>query len=147
LPSIPKRRCFAICPARAQMAPQLCAAFGTARTVYPAPAALQKLGGVAPVRENSGDRLRNHWRWLAPAFLRQTFVEWAGQTVMDSAWAKKHYHQMEAKGKSRHVILRALDFKWIRVLWKCWQDATPYDEARYLKQLAHRKSPYATAQS
>jgi transposase len=130
-----------------QMAPRLCAAFGTVRTVYPEPAALQKLCGVAPVREKSGERLWTHWRWLAPAFLRQTFVEWAGQTVIYSAWAKAYYERMAAKGKSRHVILRALAFKWIRVLWKCWQDSTPYDEARYLKQLAHRKSPYATAES
>jgi hypothetical protein len=54
---------------------------------------------------------------------------------------------MEAKGKTRQVILRALAFKWIRVLWKCWKDSRPYDEARYLKQLAHRKSPYATPAS
>jgi len=52
---------------------------------------------------------------------------------------------MKAKGKGRHVILRALAFKWIRVLWKCWQTRTPYDEAAYLRQLAHRKSPYAVA--
>jgi Transposase/Transposase IS116/IS110/IS902 family len=131
--------------AGAQMAPRLCAAFGTARNVYPEPAALQKLCGVAPVREKSGDRLWTHWRWLAPTFLRQTFVEWSGQTVLYSAWAKRYYEQMTAKGKSRHVILRALAFKWIRILWKCWKERQPYDEARYLKQLAHRKSKYATA--
>jgi len=128
-----------------QMAPRLCAAFGTVRSLYPEPAALQKLSGVAPVREKSGQRLWTHWRWLAPRFLRQTFVEWAGQSVMYSAWAKTYYERMQAQGKSRQVILRALAFKWIRVLWKCWQERTPYDEARYLQQLARRKSLYATA--
>jgi len=64
---------------------------------------------------------------------------------MYSAWAKTYYQRMEAQGKARQVILRALAFKWIRVLWKCWHARTPYDEARYLKQLAHRKSPYAVA--
>jgi len=53
------------------MAPRLCAAFGTVRALYPEPAALQKLSGLAPVREKSGDRLWTHWRWLAPTFLRQ----------------------------------------------------------------------------
>jgi transposase len=128
-----------------QLAPRLCAAFGTVRTLYPEPSALQKFSGVAPVREKSGERLWTHWRWLAPAFLRQTFVEWAGQSVMYSAWAKTYYQRKAAQGKSRQVILRALAFKWIRVLWKCWQERNPYDEARYLKQLAHRKSPYAPA--
>jgi len=133
--------------AGAQMAPRLCAAFGTLRDLYPEPAALQKYAGVAPVREKSGQQLWTHWRWLAPGFLRQTFVEWAGQTVVYSAWAGEYYRRMEAKGKARQVILRALAFKWIRVLWKCWQERTPYNEARYLKQLAHRKSPYATVAS
>ena len=126
------------------LAPRLCVAFGTVRGLYPHPAALQKLSGVAPVREKSGQQLWTHWRWRAPVFMRQTFVEWAGQTVIYSTWAKTYYEAMKAKGKPRHVILRALAFKWIRVLWKCWQDRTPYDEVRYLKQLLHRKSPYAT---
>lgn len=128
-----------------QLAPRLCVVFGTVRTLYPEPAAVQKLSGVAPVREKSGQQLWTHWRWLAPVFTRQTFVEWAGQTVVYSAWARRYYQAMKAKGKPRHVILRALAFKWIRILWKCWQDRTPYDEARYLKQLLHRKSPYALA--
>lgn len=130
-----------------QLAPRLCAAFGTLRSAYPEAAALQKYAGVAPVREKSGQQLWTHWRWLAPKFLRQTFVEWAGQTVKYSAWAREYYRRMEAKGKTRQVILRALAFKWIRVLWKCWKERTPYNETRYLKQLAHRKSPYATAAS
>ncbi|MBI3191106.1 MAG: IS110 family transposase, partial [Pedosphaera parvula] len=98
---------------------------------------------VAPVREKSGQSLWTHWRWLAPVFLRQTLVEWAGQTVCYSAWAKVYYQRMKAKGKGHHAILRALAFKWIRILWKCWQTRTPYDEVRYLKQLVHRKSPNA----
>ena len=80
-------------------------------------------------------------KWLGENY--QTLVEWAGQTVCSSAWAKGYYQRMKAKGKGHHAILRALAFKWIRVLWKCWQTRTPYDETRYLKQLVHRKSPNA----
>ena len=123
------------------LAPRLCVAFGTLRTLYPDPASLQKQAGVAPVREKSGQQLWTHWRWGAPVFLRQSLVEWAGQTVVHSAWARVYYQRMVAKGKAHHTILRALAFKWIRVLWKCWQTGIPYDEARYLKQLVHRKSP------
>ena len=125
------------------LAPRLCVAFGTIRSLYPDPASLQKHAGVAPVREKSGQSLWTHWRWLAPVFLRQSLVEWAGQTVRYSAWPKVYYARMKARGKGHHAILRALAFKWIRVLWKCWQTRTPYDEARYLKQLRHRKSPNA----
>lgn len=131
--------------AGAQLAPRLCAAFGTIRSLYPDPSALQKFSGVAPVREKSGNQVWIHWRWAAPTFLRQTLVEWAGQTVMYSAWAKKYYERMKAKGKTHQVILRAVAFKWIRVLWKCWTTQTPYDESLYLKQLLKRKSPNATS--
>jgi transposase len=127
------------------LAPRRCVAFGTLRTLDPDPASFQKHAGVAPVREKSGASCWTHWRWQAPVFLRQSLIEWAGLTVMYSAWAKVYYERMQAKGKRRHVILRALAFKWVRVLWKCWQTHTPYDEAAYLRQLAHRKSPYALA--
>ena len=126
-----------------QLAPRLCAAFGTVRSLYPDPASLQKYAGVAPVREKSGKQCWTHWRWQAPTFLRQSFVEWAGQTVRYSAWAGKYYEHMRKKGKGHAVILRALAFKWIRILWRCWQDRVAYDETRYLQQLQHRKSPYA----
>jgi transposase len=128
-----------------QMAPRLCVAFGTIRTVYPDPSSLQKYAGVAPVREKSGNQLWTHWRWRAPAFLRQTFVEWAGLTVRYSAWAGCYYDHMRKKGKHHAAIIRSLAFKWIRILWKCWKDGIPYDETRYLKQLIHRKSPHAVA--
>lgn len=128
-----------------QLAPRLCVIFGTIQSLYPDPTCLQKYVGVAPVREKSGNQVWTHWRWQAPTFLRQTFVEWAGQTVRYSAWAKVYYDRMIKKGKKHAAILRALAFKWIRILWKCWHDNTPYDEARYLAQLTHRKSPNAVA--
>lgn len=114
------------------LAPRLLVAFGTDRSRYPEAAALQKYAGIAPVREKSGDRIWIHWRWRAPRFLRQTFHEWAGQTVVWCPWAKAYYQQQLRRGKAHHAILRALAFKWIRVLWKCWVTRTPYDESRYL---------------
>jgi transposase len=129
--------------AGAVLAPRLLIAFGAERDRYPNPSSLQKYSGLAPVREKSGGSLWTHWRWHAPTFLRQSFVEWAGQTVVYCPWAKAYYQLMKAKGKGHWAILRALAFKWVRILWKCWQDRTPYDEARYLQQLRRRRSPLA----
>lgn len=126
-----------------QLGPRLCVAFGTDRAAYPDPASLQKFAGIAPVREKSGGQLWTHWRWNAPAFLRQSLVEWAGQTVRYCDWAGIYYQRMTKKGKKHASIIRSLAFKWIRILWKCWQERTAYDNARYLKQLVHRKSPNA----
>jgi transposase len=123
------------------LAPRLAVAFGSERTRYADAASFQKYAGLAPVREKSGGQLWTHWRWQAPVFVRQSLVEWAGQTVIWCAWAKRYYERMKAKGKKHHVILRALAFKWVRILWKCWITNTPYDDARYLKALKLRKSP------
>jgi transposase len=131
--------------AGAALRPRLLVAFGQDRTLYPDPASFQKASGIAPVIEKSGRQSWTHWRWQASRFLRQSLIEWAGQTVIYSRWAAAYYQRMKTKGKTHHVILRALAFKWIRILWKCWHTRTPYDEARYLKQLARRKSPLATA--
>ncbi len=82
-----------------------------------------------------------HWRWQCPKFLRQTFVEWAAQTINKSAWAGAYYRQQRAKGSSHHAAVRALAFKWIRILYRCWQDRTPYDESKYLEALRRSGSP------
>ena len=122
-------------------APRLLVAFGTQRDRYPSAANLQKFAGVAPVTEKSGTRLWVHWRWSAPRFLRQTFVEWAGETICHSTWARAFYVHQKGRGKRHNAIVRSLAFKWIRILWKCWMDRVPYDEAKYLETLSRRNSP------
>ena len=106
------------------MAPRLCVAFGTDRQRYPRVESLQKYSGVAPVRESSGKQNWIHWRWNAPRFLRQTFVEWAGLSVKYSAWARAYYDQQRKRQKGHAAVLRSLAFKWLRILWRCWQDRT-----------------------
>jgi hypothetical protein len=59
-------------------------------------------------------------------------VLWLGQSLLSA---------QRRKGKGHAVALRALAFKWIRIIWKCWQTHTPYDEARYLAQLRQTNSP------
>ncbi len=58
-----------------------------------------------------------------------------------SEWARRYYERKKLAGEKHHAILRSLAFKWIRILWKCWKDRTPYDEARYLETLKKRNSP------
>jgi len=127
------------------LAPRLLVAFGDQLKRYPSAASLQKYAGVAPVREKSGQKQWTHWRWAAPKFLRQSLVEWAGQTVVRSVWAHAYYHQQRRAGKAHHAILRALAFKWIRILWRCWKDGVLYDETRYLATLEKHGSPLVSA--
>ncbi len=124
-----------------QLAPRLFVAFGVNRDRYHAASEVQKYTGVAPVIEQSGQKKWTHWRYSCPTFLRQTFVEWAGQSVRYSFWAKAYYDQQISKGKPHNTVIRALAFKWIRIAFKCWKTNTPYDESKYLKALKQRGSP------
>lgn len=95
-----------------QLAPRLLAAFGEQRERFRSADELQKYAGIAPVTERSGKKSWVHWRLQCPKFLRQTFVEWAAQTIPRSFWAGAYYRQQRAKGSSHHIAVRALAFKW-----------------------------------
>ena len=127
--------------AGSSLAPRLLVAFGEDRERYHNAAELQKCAAVAPVTERSGNKHWVHWRWQCSTFLRQTFVEWAAQSINKSYWAGAYYRQQRAKGSTHQAAVRALAFKWIRILYRCWQTRTPYDESKYLKALERRGSP------
>jgi transposase len=123
------------------LAPRLAAAFGSDRDRYDSPGELQKFSGVAPVTESSGKSERVHWRRACPKFLRQTFHEFAAASCKKSLWARAYYAQQRKGGAEHHAAVRSLAYKWIRVLYRCWKDRTPYDEQLYLKSLQRRHSP------
>lgn len=141
-PKLPDFELFDSLPgAGPALAPRLLVAFGERRERFPDAASLQKYVGVAPVTERSGNKSWVHWRFACPTFQRQTFIEWVGQTVPRSFWAKAFYESYRQRGGSHQAALRALAFKWIRVLHRCWLDRKPYDEARYLLALQKRQAP------
>lgn len=127
--------------AGAVLAPRLLAAFGADRTRYPSPADVQRAAGIAPITIRSGKSCVVSWRWATSSFLRQTFHELAAASIQSTDWARTYYARQRQRGKSHHVAVRALAFKWIRILWRCWQDRTPYDDARYGRALTDRHSP------
>lgn len=132
---------FATLPgAGAVLAPPLLVAFGEQRERYADAAAMQKYSGIAPVTERSGNAWWVHRRYQCPKLLRQTFVEWSGASIQKSFWARAYYEQQRQKGKSHNVAVRGLAFKWIRILFRCWQTRTPYDETVYMNALRRRGS-------
>ncbi len=116
-------------------ASRLLAAFGSRREKYSSADELACLVGIAPVIERSGKSCWVRWRYFCPKFLRQTFHEYAGESVLHSFWAKAYYESQRAKGKSHAKAVRALAYKWIRIIWRCWQSNTKYDEVKYLESL------------
>jgi len=145
---LPDYALFAALPgAGAILAPRLLVAFGEQRERYASAAQLQQYAGVAPVLERSGNKCWVHWRMACPTFLRQTFVEWAGSTIPRSFWASAYYQRQRDKGCSHQAALRALAYKWIRIVYRCWQTRTTYDESAYLQALKRRGSPLLAAVS
>jgi transposase len=122
------------------MVPRLIAAFGTQRDRYATASAIQCYAGIAPVTESSGKQKWTHWRWACPKFLRQTFHEWAWMSTRKSKWARAFYDQQREQNKSHHAAVRALSFKWLRILFRCWKDRVPYDETHYALSLQKRAS-------
>ena len=127
------------------LAPRLLAAWGTDRQRYKAAADMECLSGAAPVTDQSGKKCWVHGRLACPKFLRQTFPEFAGPSILWSPWARAYYQQMRQRGLHHHPAVRSLAFKWIRIIYRCWKDHTLYDEARYQKALQRRGSPLAAA--
>jgi transposase len=146
----PDAALFQLPGARAAMAPRLLAAFGTDRDRFASARDIQQLSGIAPVTIRSGKSLAVRRRRACPKFLRQTFHEFAQHSLKRSRWALAYYRLLRAKGKGRHAAFRALAFKWIRILFRCWQNRTPYDESLYLQRLETTHSPileYLTPQA
>jgi transposase len=129
--------------AGAQLAPRLAAAFGTDRQRFDSALDVATRCGIAPVLRRSGKTATVHMRWACPTFLRQTFHEYARVSIGHSVWANAFYKQQRARGHGHHEAIRTLAYRWIRVLYACWKTRTPYDEARYLQQLAKRGSTLA----
>jgi transposase len=138
----PDRDLFASFPgAGATLAPRLAAAFGTDREKFESARDIQQMSGIAPVTRSSGKTRVVQIRWACPKFLRQTFHEFARCSTKFSAWAHAYLEMRRAAGTPYQVILRALAFKWQRILFRCWKTRQPYDERRYLQSLHTAGSP------
>ncbi len=97
--------------------------------------------GVAPVTDQSGKMRKVYRRLRCDNHTRQTFIEWAKESWKHSVWAEAFVRQRQAKGQAFYAIIRALAYKWIRILWRCWQDAVAYHEETYLDRLRQKGSP------
>ncbi|MCA1604778.1 MAG: hypothetical protein LC775_04730, partial [Acidobacteria bacterium] len=54
------------------------------------------------------------------------------------------YESQIAKGKSHHAAVRALAYKWIRIIYRCWQTRKAYNEVTYLESLRRKGSSLLT---
>ena len=126
------------------MAPRLLAFFGTDRSRFASAQDVQSFSGIGPVTVSSGKSRVVHFRRACPKFLRQTFHEFARLSTADCQWAQNYVEYYRSKGKKYSTVIRALAFKWIRILFRCWQDKTSYDDQKHMETLKKRGSIFAT---
>jgi transposase len=138
----PDREIFASLPgAGPVLGPRLLASLGSQRERFGTAADLQHYTGIAPVTKRSGGSCYIHRRYLCPKFHRQSFHEYAKASLLSSRWAAAYYLQQRTKGCPHQTAVRALAFKWQRVIFRCWQNRTPYQEAIYEAALRKSGSP------
>ena len=117
-------------------AAELLAEIGDCRNRYPTRDALAADAGQAAVAVESGKRKTAAFRWGCNKRLRGAFCTLADSTRHWHPWAADRYAAARARGHDHPRALRTLGRAWCRVVWRCWQDRTPYDPARHraLKQ-------------
>jgi hypothetical protein len=123
------------------LAPRLLAVFGSQRERYENAAEVQTFSGIAPVTERSGKSSWVHFRFACSKFLRQSFHKFASCSIPRSPWAHAYYELQRRRGKKHHAAVRALAFKWIRIIYRCWKERVAYDEKVYLAALTKHNSP------
>ena len=122
---------------------RIIAALGDDRSRYPTAGSLQAACGIAPLTHQSGRQKIVTWRWASSKFLKQTFHEYAGLSLDHCAWAQAYYDLQLSRGKTRTQARRALAYKWLRIIHRCWKDRVAYDDALYTKRLKETGSPLA----
>jgi transposase len=124
--------------AGAKLAPRLLGELGANRKVFAAPEDLQCYAGTAPVTLQSGKKRWAKFRRACNTTLRATVHLWADQSRHFCAWAQAYYQKKRQEGHGHAEALRCLGQRWLKILWKMWQDHASYDEARHaLDQTRH----------
>jgi transposase len=129
------------------LAPRLLAVMGSDRSRFSSSLDLAEYSGIAPVTERSGKAKWVHRRFASSQFVKQSFHEFAAQSVRYCDWARGYYNHKRNEGKYHHAAIRALAYRWIRIIYRCWKDRTPYDETIYVNSLRQKNPVWLTGDS
>ena len=109
----------------------LLAEIGDRRERYADGRALAAQAGVCPVAIESGRRRAAGFRWACNKRLREAFGTLADSSRHHNPWAAARYRDARRAGKDHPHAARVLGRSWALVIWRMWQDRTPYDPARH----------------
>jgi transposase len=126
--------------AKDKLAPRLLGEVGCQRDVFPDAQSLSCRAGTSPVSFQSGQLRKARIRWACNDFLRHTVHLWADLSRHTCLWAQTYYAAKRKQGHSHASALRCLGKRWLKVLWRMWQDRTAYDESIHLQSLQEHGS-------
>ena len=126
--------------AKQTLGPRLLSLIGARRDIFPDADSLMCQAGVSPVAYQSGKLCKARLRYACDHFLRHTVHLWVDQSRKKCEWAQTYYQAKRDKGHDHASALRCLGKRWLKVLWRMWQDHTPYDEAKHLGSLQQHGS-------
>ena len=109
----------------------LLAEIGDCRGRFPDPESLAAAAGVAPSTRSSGRHRSVAFRWACDKKLRDALCDFAGDSRHANARAQHRYQTLRASGKRHPHAERILARSWAHIIWRCWQDHTPYDPTRH----------------
>jgi transposase len=112
-------------------AAELLAEIGDRRERHPSSSSLEAIAGQSAVALESGKRKVGSFRWACNKTLRSAVSCLADASRKHNPWAQKIYADAIARGKDHPHALRILGRAWLRVIWRMWQDGSPYDPARH----------------
>jgi len=112
-------------------AAQITAELGDVRARFHSEDHLAAEAGVAPVTYQSGKSRGVTWRWACNKRLRAAVTCFADNSRHASPWAAKVYQDARRRGCRHPHAIRILARAWLRILWRAWQDATPYDPQKH----------------
>ena len=117
------------------LAARLLCAFGSQKDRWPNADEIASLSGIAPVTRQSGKSRVVLQRWACPAYLKQTFHEFADSARMFCPWSKARYLQLKERGMKHNAAVRKLARSWIRILFRIWKTGIKFDCQQYLQKL------------
>jgi transposase len=126
----PDQKIFASLPRSGMVrAASLLAEIGDCRERFPSDDSLAALAGASPSTRQSGKREQAVFRWACNKKLRAAVMDFANGSRAADPWAADVYRRAIARGCRHPHAIRILARAWLRIIWRCWQDHTPFDPA------------------
>jgi transposase len=125
----PDAKIFTSLPRSGQInAAQVLAEWGDVKEAYDGADAVAALAGVTPVTKESGKRQHAvHFRWACNKRFRVALTTFADNSRHTSPWAADVYQRARARGHDHPHAVRILARAWVRVIYRCWREGTPYN--------------------